>query len=103
MTVVPFPRTEKVREMAPAEPPVSSDAERIARLEERLGSAMDLLAAIRADQREHVARLDALTRLVAGASGGLRVLLVLGAISAAWGVLRAFGIALSDLVGRGGR
>lgn len=89
--------------MAPIEPGAAgSDSERITRLEEQMRGALALLADIRADQKDHVSRLDALTRLLAGAAGGLRVLLVLGAISAAWGVLRAFGIALSDLVGRGG-
>jgi len=61
---------------------VGSEAERIARLEERMAAVHVLLAEIRADQR---AMADTISR----ASGGLRVLLLLGSLAGAAGALRA--------------
>ena len=59
-----------------------TEAERIARLEERMAAVHALLAEIRTDQK---AMADTISR----ASGGLRVLLLLGSLAGAAGVLRA--------------
>lgn len=88
--------------MTPVEQPFGQpDAERIVRLEEQMRGALALLAEIRADQKDHAGRLDDLARLVAGASGGLRVLVLLGAIGAAWGTLRAFGVSVGGWLSAG--
>ena len=58
-----------------------SFVERIARLEERMGSLIGLLDEIRTDQK-------ALADTVARASGGLRVLLLLGGLAGAVGAVR---------------
>jgi len=62
--------------------PAGSDAERIARLEERMGVVHALVAEIRSDQKEMA---DAISR----ASGGLRVLMVIGGLVGLVGALRA--------------
>ena len=60
---------------------IGSEAERIARLEERMAALHALLTEIRADQK---AMADTISR----ASGGLRVLLLLGSLAGAAGALR---------------
>lgn len=65
------------------------DGERIARLEEQVASLRSLLAEMRVEQR---AMLETLTR----ASGGLRVLLALGAIGAGVGALRGLGASIGS-------
>jgi len=59
-----------------------TDQERIARLEERVGLVHALVSEIRADQKEMA---DAISR----ASGGLRVLMLVGGGAGVAGVLRA--------------
>lgn len=59
-----------------------TDQERIARLEERVGLVHALVSEIRADQKEMA---DAISR----ASGGLRVLMLVGGLAGVAGVLRA--------------
>jgi hypothetical protein len=59
-----------------------TDQERIARLEERIGLVHALVAEIRTDQKEMA---DAISR----ASGGLRVLMLVGGLAGVAGVLRA--------------
>ena len=56
--------------------------ERVARLEERMTSALTLLDEIRSDQKE-------LADIVARASGGLRMLLLLGGLAGFLGALRS--------------
>lgn len=56
--------------------------ERVARLEERVGSVLTLLGEIRERQTD-------MADTVARASGGLRVLLLLGGLAGAAGVLRS--------------
>lgn len=75
--------------MTPHEPAAQVDGERIARLEEQVASLRSLLAEMRVEQR---AMVETLTR----ASGGLRVLLALGAIGAGVGALRSFGASISS-------
>ncbi len=75
--------------MVPHDAAQQTDGERIARLEEQVASLRNLLTEIRVEQR---AMLDTLTR----ASGGLRVLLALGAIGAAVGVLRSLGTSVGS-------
>ena len=58
-----------------------SFVERVARLEERMTSLIGLLDEIRRDQKE-------LADIVARASGGLRVLLLLGGLVGIFGALR---------------
>jgi hypothetical protein len=58
-----------------------TDGERIARLEERVGLVHALVTEIRADQKQ-------MADAVARASGGLRVLMLLGGLAGAVGALR---------------
>ncbi len=58
------------------------DRERVARLEERVGLVHALVAEIRADQKEMAAAIS-------GASGGLRVLMLVGGLAGVAAVLRA--------------
>ncbi len=58
------------------------DRERVARLEERVGLIHALVAEIRADQKEMAAAIS-------GASGGLRVLMLVAGLAGLAGVLRA--------------
>lgn len=67
--------------------------ERIARLEERMGSLIAVLDEIRRDQRD-------LADTVARASGGMRVLLLLGGLAGLAGALHAISGWASSLVGR---
>lgn len=67
--------------------------ERIARLEERMGSLIGLLDEIRRDQRE-------LADTVARASGGLRMLLMMGSLAGLAGALHALSGWAASLVGR---
>ncbi len=55
--------------------------ERVARLEERVGLVHALVSEIRADQKEMA---DAVSR----ASGGLRVLMLIGALAGVFGAVR---------------
>jgi hypothetical protein len=64
------------------------DRERVARLEERVGLVHALVSEIRADQKDMA---DAISR----ASGGLRVLMLVGGLAGAVGALRG----LASLVG----
>ena len=57
------------------------DRERVARLEERVGLVHALVAEIRADQKEMA---DAISR----ASGGLRVLMLIGGLAGVFGAVR---------------
>ena len=57
------------------------DRERVARLEERVGLVHALVSEIRADQKEMA---DAISR----ASGGLRVLMLLGGLAGVFGAVR---------------
>ena len=57
------------------------DRERVARLEERVGLVHALVSEIRADQKEMA---DAISR----ASGGLRVLMLLGGLASVFGAVR---------------
>ena len=59
-----------------------SFVERVARLEERMMSLIALLDEIRRDQKE-------LADVVARASGGVRVLMLLGGLAGLLGVLRS--------------
>jgi hypothetical protein len=67
--------------------------ERIARLEERMGSLIALLDEIRRDQRD-------LADTVARASGGMRMLLLLGGLAGLAGALHALSGWAASLVGR---
>lgn len=67
--------------------------ERIARLEERMGSLIVLLDEIRRDQRE-------LTDTMARASGGMRMLLLMGGLAGLAGALHALSGWAASLVGR---
>ena len=58
-----------------------TDQERIARLEERVGLVHALVTEIRTDQKQ-------MADAIAGASGGLRVLLLLGALAGVAGAVR---------------
>ncbi len=58
-----------------------TDQARIARLEERVGLVHALVTEIRAEQKE-------MAGAIAGASGGLRVLMLLGALAGVAGALR---------------
>lgn len=69
-----------------------SDGERIARLEERMAALHALLTEIRADQK---AMADTISR----ASGGLRVLLLLGTLAGAAGVLRGTAAGIGAWIG----
>jgi hypothetical protein len=60
----------------------ASDQERIGRLEERIGSLLTLVAETRQDQK-------AMAETVARASGGLRVLVLLGGLAGVAGLARA--------------
>jgi hypothetical protein len=75
--------------------PVGSDAERIARLEERMAVLHALLTEIRADQK---AMADTISR----ASGGMRVLLLLGGLAGTLGVLRGIGASFAAWLTHGG-
>ncbi len=66
----------------------SDDRERVARLEERVGLVHALVAEIRADQKEMAAAISS-------ASGGLRVLMLVGGLAGAIGALRG----LAALIG----
>jgi hypothetical protein len=55
--------------------------ERVARLEERMASVHGLLTEIREQQRD-------MSEIVARASGGFRVLLLMGGLAGAFGALR---------------
>jgi hypothetical protein len=68
-----------------------SDAERIGRLEERVASVHGLLTEMRAEQRE-------MAQTISRASGGVRVLLLLGGVV---GLLRAAGTWLQHPNGGG--
>jgi hypothetical protein len=57
------------------------DRERVARLEERVGIVHALVAEIRADQKDMA---DAISR----ASGGLRVLMLVGGVAGVFGAVR---------------
>jgi hypothetical protein len=59
----------------------SEDRERVARLEERVGLVHALVAEIRADQKNMAAAISS-------ASGGLRVLMLVGGLAGAIGALR---------------
>ena len=61
--------------------PLANVPERIARLEERMGLVQTLLEEIRREQKE-------LGAVIARASGGLRVLLLLGGLAGVAGALR---------------
>ena len=63
-----------------------TDQARIARLEERVGLVHALVTEIRAEQKE-------MAGAIAGASGGLRVLMLLGALAGVAGALRG-GVAI---------
>lgn len=76
-------------------PPIGSDAERIARLEERMAVLHALLTEIRADQK---AMADTISR----ASGGMRMLVLLGGLAGAVGALRSLGVALGAWLTHGG-
>jgi len=58
-----------------------TDQERIARLEERVGLVHALVTEIRTDQKQ-------MADAIAGAYGGLRVLLLLGALAGVAGAVR---------------
>lgn len=73
----------------------TGDGERIARLEERMTVLHALLTEIRADQK-------AMADTIASASGGLRVLLLLGGLAGAFGVLRGFGGSLAGWLSHDG-
>lgn len=73
--------------MAPIESPATEN-ERIARLEEQVAALRALLTEMHAEQREMV---ETFTRV----SGGFRMVLALGALGAAWGVLRTVGAWIS--------
>jgi hypothetical protein len=76
-------------------PLIAGDAERIARLEERMTVVLGLLAEIRQEQKE-------MTDTIARASGGMRVLLLLGGIAGLAGVARAVIGATSAWLAHGG-
>lgn len=67
--------------------------ERIARLEERMGSLIVLLDEIRRDQRD-------LADTVARASGGMRMLMLLGGLAGLAGALHALSSWAASLVGK---
>ncbi len=67
--------------------------ERIARLEERMGSLIGLLDEIRRDQRE-------LADTVARASGGMRMLVLMGGLAGLAGALHALSGWAATLVGK---
>ena len=67
--------------------------ERIARLEERMGSLISLLDEIRRDQRD-------LADTVARASGGMRMLMMMGGLAGLAGALHALSTWAGSLVGR---
>ncbi len=67
--------------------------ERLARLEERMGSLVSLLDEIRRDQRD-------LADTVARASGGMRMLLLLGGLAGLAGALHTLSGWAASLVGR---
>jgi hypothetical protein len=79
------------RPTGPAMNDAESDGERIARLEERVGVVHSLVMEIRSDQKE-------LAEVVARASGGLRVLMLLGGVAGAVGALRGLGALLGGWV-----
>ncbi len=60
----------------------ATDQERIARLEERIGSVHALVAEIRQDQK-------AMADVISRASGGMRVLVLVGGLAGLAGVARA--------------
>jgi len=72
--------------------PGGTDGERVARLEERMGQVQSLLEEIRRDQKD-------LADVVARASGGLRVLLLLGGLAGLAGALRGIAVWVSSLLG----
>ncbi len=76
-------------------PLIAGDAERIARLEERMTVVLGLLAEIRQEQKE-------MTNTISRASGGMRVLLLLGAIAGLAGAARAVIGATSAWLAHGG-
>jgi hypothetical protein len=57
------------------------DRERVARLEERVGLVHALVSEIRADQKE-------MADTIARASGGLRVLILVGGLAGVFGAVR---------------
>ncbi len=61
--------------------PAGNEPERIARLEERMALVQALLEEIRRDQRD-------MGEIIARASGGMKVLLLLGALAGLAGTLR---------------
>jgi hypothetical protein len=71
-----------------------ADGERIARLEERMAQVQGLLEEIRREQRN-------LADVVARASGGLRVLLLLGGLAGLAGTLRGVAGWASGVWGHG--
>lgn len=62
-----------------------TDQERIARLEERIGLVHSLVAEIRQDQK-------AMADVIARASGGLRVLILVGGLAGMAGSVRAVAV-----------
>ncbi len=71
--------------------PPGLEPERIARLEERIGLMQVLLEEIRSDQK-------AMADTVARAGGGLRVVLLLGGLAGAAGLLRGISGWASGLI-----
>jgi hypothetical protein len=67
------------------------DRERVARLEERIGMVHALVSEIRADQKEMA---DSISR----ASGGLRVLMLVGGLAGAVGALRGLAALIAGWV-----
>jgi hypothetical protein len=74
---------------------IAGDTERIARLEERMTVVLGLLAEIRQEQKEMA---DTISR----ASGGMRVLLLLGGLAGLAGAARALVGATSAWLAHGG-
>jgi hypothetical protein len=74
---------------------IAGDTERIARLEERMTVVLGLLAEIRQEQKEMA---DTISR----ASGGMRVLLLLGGLAGLAGTARALVGASSAWLAHGG-
>lgn len=80
----------------PQAQPMGTETERIARLEERMAVLLALLTEIRAEQK---AMADTISR----ASGGLRVLLLLGGLAGAAGALRSLGGTVGGWLTHGGQ
>jgi len=71
------------------------DRERVARLEERVGLIHAMVAEIRADQKQ-------MAGAISGASGGLRMLMLMGGFAAVVGAVRGLATLVASWVPHGG-